>query len=112
VVRIGAGKVAVLEGSGGDGGRPSGQAAVGLPVVVAVRGCGDIPGLLGVKSDVLIFFDLTGRAWRVGPPGRPGGQAGGPARGIVPGGLAETHRSRAARQRLSRQRRDRRPLEV
>ena len=40
MARIGAGKVAVLEGSGGDGGRPSGQAVVGLPVVVAGRGCG------------------------------------------------------------------------
>jgi IS30 family transposase len=43
VARIGAGKVAVLEGSGGDGGRPSGQAVVGLPVVVAGRGCGGSP---------------------------------------------------------------------
>lgn len=43
MARIGAGEVAVLEGSGGDGGRPSGQAAGGLPVVVPVRGCGDSP---------------------------------------------------------------------
>ena len=43
MARIGAGKVAVLEGSGGDGGRPSGQAVVGLPVVVAGRGCGGSP---------------------------------------------------------------------
>ena len=43
MVRIGAGEVTVLEGSGGDGGRASGQAAVGLPVVVAVRGCGGSP---------------------------------------------------------------------
>ena len=33
----------VLEGSGGAGGRPSGQAAVGLSVVVAGRGCGGSP---------------------------------------------------------------------
>ena len=33
----------VLEGSGGAGGRPSGQAVVGLPVVVAGRGCGGSP---------------------------------------------------------------------
>ena len=43
MARIGAGKVAVLEGSGGAGGRPSGQAAVGLSVVVAGRGCGGSP---------------------------------------------------------------------
>ena len=43
MVGIGAGEVAVLEGLGGDGGRRSGQAAVGLPVVVAVRGCGGSP---------------------------------------------------------------------
>lgn len=43
MARIGAGKVVVLEGSGGDGGRPSGQAVVGLPVVVAGRGCGGSP---------------------------------------------------------------------
>ena len=43
MVRIGAGEVTVLEGAGGDGGRASGQAAVGLPVVVAVRGCGGSP---------------------------------------------------------------------
>ncbi len=42
-MRIGAGEVAVLEESGGDGGCPSGQAAVGLPVVVPVRGCGGSP---------------------------------------------------------------------
>ena len=43
MVRIGAGEVTVLEGLGGAGGRASGQAAVGLPVVVAVRGCGGSP---------------------------------------------------------------------
>ena len=43
MVRIGAGEVVVLEGSGGAGGRASGQAAVGLPVVVPVRGCGGSP---------------------------------------------------------------------
>jgi len=43
VARIGAGEVGVLEGSGGAGGCPSGQAAVGLPVVVPVRGCGGSP---------------------------------------------------------------------
>ena len=31
------------EGSGGCGARPSGQAVVGLPVVVAVRGCEGSP---------------------------------------------------------------------
>ena len=39
----GSGEVVVVEGSGGDGGRPSGQAAVGLSVVVAGRGCGGSP---------------------------------------------------------------------
>ena len=48
MARIGAGKVAVLEGSGGDGGRPSGQAVVGLPVVrdfrrLAERAAGPAP---------------------------------------------------------------------
>ncbi len=51
MARIGAGKVAVLEGSGGDGGRPSGQAVVGLPVVVAGRGCGGSP-VTGGKLDL------------------------------------------------------------
>ena len=41
--RAGNGEAVVLEGSGGAGGRPSGQAAVGLPVVVAGRGCGGSP---------------------------------------------------------------------
>ena len=40
---IGSGEVELLEGLGGAGGRLSGQAAVGLPVVVAVRGWGGSP---------------------------------------------------------------------
>ena len=43
MVKIAAGDVAVLEGPSGDGGCLSGQAAVGLPVVVPVRGCGGSP---------------------------------------------------------------------
>ena len=43
MVRIGSGEVELLDGLGGAGGRASGQAAVGLPVVVAVRGCGGSP---------------------------------------------------------------------
>ena len=43
MVRIGPGEVELLDGLGGAGGRASGQAAVGLPVVVAVRGCGGSP---------------------------------------------------------------------
>jgi len=41
--QAGSGEVVVVEGSGGVGGRPGGQAAVGLPVVVAGRGCGGSP---------------------------------------------------------------------
>ncbi len=41
--QAGSGEAVVLEGSGGAGGRPSGQAVVGLPVVVPGRGCGGSP---------------------------------------------------------------------
>nr|MDQ2710145.1 helix-turn-helix domain-containing protein [Actinomycetota bacterium] len=43
MARIGSGGIAVSEGLGGAGGCASGRAAVGLPVVVTVRGCGGSP---------------------------------------------------------------------
>ena len=77
MVRIGSREVELLDGLGGAGGRASGQAAVGLPVVVAVRGCGGSPVQGGDVGAVAC--DAAGALDRGGQPRMlPAGSAGNP----------------------------------
>ena len=72
---VGDGEVVVLEGSGGAGGRPSGQAVVGLSVVVAGRGCGGSPVQGGDAGAV-----ACGAAGALDGGGQPRTLPAGPAR--------------------------------
>ena len=89
MVRIGSGEVELLDGLGGAGGRPSGQAAVGLPVVVAVRGCGGSPvqgGDVGaVACDAAGALDWGGQP-RTLPAGPAQPRTGGRRRMLARGG--------------------------
>ena len=89
MVRIGSGEVELLDGLGGAGGRASGQAAVGLPVVVAVRGCGGSPvqgGDVGaVACDAAGALDWGGQP-RMLPAGSAQPRTGGRRRMLGRGG--------------------------